>query len=169
MKDNKKIPTKNYIIVFVVFAICIAVVFGVRAWYRNYMEYNLTIPVLSGKISELKLDEFDEYVTAHDDFYLYIGTASNSNCRSIENKLVDELEKRNIKDETIYLNMSEEKNSNELYNKLSKMGTINKNFKYPVFAIIKDGKILGIVAKSKSTVRIGDIEKLLDEYEVGVE
>ncbi len=169
MKDNKKIPTKNYVIVFVVFALCIGCVFGIRAWYRNYKEYNLTIPVISGKISELKLDEFDEYVTAHDDFYLYIGTASNSNCRSIENKLVNLLEKRNIKDETIYLNMSNEKSSNELYNKLSKMGTMNKNFKYPIFIIIKDGKILGSVIKSKGTVRIGDIEKLLDEYEVGVE
>ena len=169
MKGNKKIPTKNYVIVFVVFAVCIAAVFGVRAWYRNYKEYNLTIPVISGKVFEVKLDEFDEYVAAHDDFYLYAGTASNSNCRSIENKLVTVLEKRNIKDETIYLNMSEAKNNSELYDKLSKMGTLNKNFRYPIFAIIKDGKILGIVSKNKSTVRIGDIEKLLDEYEVGVE
>ena len=169
MKDNKKIPTKNYVVVLVVFVLCIGCVFGIRVWYRNYTEYSLTIPVISGKISEIKLDEFDEFVTAHDDFYLYIGTASNSNCRKIENKLVTLLEKRNIKDDTVYLNMSDESNNDELYDKLSKMGTIEKNFKYPVFIIVRDNKIQDMVIKKNSTIKIGDIEKLLDEYEVGVQ
>lgn len=167
--DTRVVPKKNYIILVAIYIICIFAILGIKVLYRNYKEYRLTIPVIQGKISEINMNELDEYIVAHDDFYLYVGVSSDKNCREIEKDLVKLLESRGIKDETVYLNVSEtSKAKAEVTSKLSKYGTLDNNFYYPLFIIFKDGKIMGILNKQSEVVNIGDVEKLLDEYEVGI-
>ena len=161
----KKIPTKNYVIVIIMYAISIAMVFGLCVWYKNYKEYRLTIPVISGKIQEVKMNEFDSYITSHESGFVYIGTASNRNCRDIEEDLLALLKRRNIINDTVYINMSDER-ENGLKSILS-----NYDFKgdisYPMFIMISDKKIVAVTQREGSKLTVGDIEKLLDEHEVG--
>lgn len=162
-KEEKKIiPLKNYISVIILFVVTFTIVLGLRAWYRTYKEYNLTIPILSGKLQEITLNEFDDFITEHDDFFVYIGIVSNKDCRTVENSLINVLEKRNIKNNTIYLNMTN-KSKEKLNNKLATYGYKENNINYPIFLIIRDKKIIEVV----STANIGNIEKLLDQYEIG--
>lgn len=169
IEKTRDIPRKNYITLFVIYVVCILAVVGMKILYRSYSEYKLNIPVLQGKISEVNINELDEYIAAHDDFYLYVGVASDTNCRNIEHELIRLLKLKNIKDETVYLNVSNLKDSNNvIYSKLSKYGDLNKTINYPLFIIFKDGKIFGKLDKVSNKIDIGDIEKLLDEYEVGI-
>ena len=168
-KEEKVISKKNYISLMIIFFVTILAVLGMKLMYRSYNEYKLTIPVIKGKIAEVNINELDEYITAHDDFYLYVGVSDDKNCREIEKKLDKLLKDRNIKDDTVYLNVSDIDNAKEtVLLKLQKYGDLNKNFSYPLFLMFKNGKILGKVDKNFKNVDIGDIEKLLDEYEVGV-
>ena len=164
MKKEEKtiIPLKNYISVIILFVVTFTIVLGLRAWYRTYKEYSLTIPVISGKLQEITINEFSDYITEYDDFFMYIGVASNQDCRNVETRLVDILEKRNIKNSTIYLNMTNKSNE-ELNNKLITYGYEANDINYPMFLIIRDKKIIEVI----SNTNIGDIEKLLDQYEIG--
>lgn len=164
-KNSERIPIKNYIIVIIMFAVSILIVVGLRGWYRNYKKYRLTIPVISGKIQEIKLNEFDSYITSHENAFIYIGTASNRNCRDIEEDLVFLLKKRNIKNDTVYINMTDMK-ENELTKILKKYEFVG-NVNYPMFIMINDKKVVAAVKREGSKLTIGDITQLLDEHEIG--
>ena len=166
--EKKEIPIKNYISVLVLFIITILLVIGLRTWYRNYKEYQLTIPVISGKVQEISINEFEDYITEHDDFYLYVGVASDENCRDIEKDLVDLLARENIKNDTVYLNITDLTSNTETTKKeLKKYGYNNSSFSYPAFLIIRDKNIIDSVTKDEYDLTLGDIEKLLDKYEIG--
>lgn len=164
-ENTKKIPIKNYVVVLFMYAITIAIVFGLCVWYKNYKEYRLTIPVISGKIQEVKMNEFDSYITSHENTFVYIGTASNRNCRDIEDDLLDLLKKKNIKNDTVYIDMSDESEV-DLKKVLSKYD-FNGNISYPMFIMISDKKVVAVTQREGSRLTIGDIDKLLDEHEVG--
>ena len=164
-KEEKKIPLKNYISVAIMFTFTILLVLILRGWHKQYEEYNLKTPVLDGKFQEVKLNELSSYVTAHDDFYLYIGVAEDKVSRKVEKKLIKVLENREIKDNTIYINASSIEN--DVYYELTKYNYNAKNVELPIFMIIKNKKILDYTMKKDNNFSIGDIEKLLDEYEVG--
>lgn len=163
-EKQKQIPIKNYIIVIVMFIVTVLLVFGIRSWYRSYVNYKYTIPVIRGKIQEIKLKELEDYISENDNYYIYIGESNNKFCRKIEKELPEVLERRNIETETIYLNMdgSSEKELKELLNKSYKEEI---NIKYPIFIIIKDKKVLSFT--KNNNIDISDIEKILDEYEIG--
>ena len=166
---KKNIPKKNYLFILIIFIISIFMVIGIKICARNYKEYRLSIPVIKGQLVEIKADELDSYINAHNDFYLYIGVSDDINCRKIEKDLPKILKARNIKDETVYLNMSKIDNSKEAIKlKLSQYGEISDKVTYPIFAIFKDGKIKKALNKQEGNPNIGDIEKILDEFEIGV-
>lgn len=170
MKKGKKIiPFKNYIIVAIMFTSIIILTLALRQWYRSYKDYQLTIPVISGKLQEINYNDFDNYIMEHDEFLLYIGVADDDNCRIIEKDLINVLQNRNLKNEVVYLNMTDVKNKNDYLNKfvIKYMADV-KNLSYPSFVIMYNNKIIDFATKtSKQDLKISDIEKLLDEYELG--
>ena len=60
--EKTKIPTKNYIIVGVIFALSIFLVFFLRDWYKSYQEYEKPIPVLTNVLSEVRYNEIYNYI-----------------------------------------------------------------------------------------------------------
>ena len=50
---------------------------------------------------------------------------------------------------------------------LKKYGYNNSSFSYPAFLIIRDKNIIDSVTKDEYDLTLGDIEKLLDKYEIG--
>lgn len=167
-EKDKIIPLKNYIYVIVMFLISGTIVLALRVWYRNYKEYKLQTPVISGQIQQIDIEGIGEYIMEHDDFFMYIGKASDKNCRELEKDLVNLLNKRNIKSETIYLNMSNISNDkSQLSEKLKILGYDYSNVEYPIFLVVNDKKIVSAVYRKNSKVDIGNIEQLLDENEIG--
>jgi len=167
-EKDKIIPLKNYVYVVIMFLLVGVLVFVLRAWYRNYKEYKLQTPVISGQIQEIDINEIKEYITEHDDFFIYIGVAKDENCRELESDLVPVLNGRNIKSDTIYLNMSNISNDKEmLKEKLSILGYNYNSASYPMFLIVRDKKIMSAVYRNNNIISIGDIEQILDENEIG--
>lgn len=159
-KEEKEIPLKNYVYVLVMLLIVIAIVFGLRTWYRNYKKYEFSTPVISGKIQEISINEFKEFITSHDDFYLYIGTSSNKACRDLEVDLVELLKEYNVKNDTVYLNATSSSRK-EVTELLKNYGYNGKEVTYPVFLAIKDNYIISLKMKKTNNLTLKDIEKLL--------
>lgn len=162
----KVIGIKDYIYVVVMFLLVGLLVFGLRTLYRTYEEYELKTPVISGKIQEIDKNSFNDYLIEHDDFYLYVGIAKDENCRELEKDLVKFLNRKNIKGDTVYLNMSNFK-LRDVQNTLKSIGFDFKDAEYPMFLIVNDKKIVHSVYKKDRNINIGDIEKIFDENEIG--
>ena len=168
MKNNeenlRKIPEKNYIKLLAIFFVTIIVVITIFVAYQSHKNYENNIPILRGKISEIKEADVEAFFSENDDFFLYVGVANNENCREIEPDLVEVLKKRKITN-VVYLNITDTKDKEEFYN------IFNSNYSngvkldsYPAFAIINDGRIVDLVKREDRKINIGDIEQLLDNY-----
>lgn len=167
--ENKKIPTKNYIIVIIVFIIIMAITIGIKIWHQSYRDYQLTIPIISGEVQEINYEEFDNYIMEHDEFLLYIGVADDNSCREFEKDLISILDKRNIREELLYLNITKLPNKEVYLGKLVEKYS-KKKFKidYPTFIIIDENRFVDFVSKNSSgKIHISEIEKILDLYEIG--
>lgn len=156
-KNKNEISTKNYIVVCIMFVTVFLAVIGIAKWYENYKKYNLSIPVISGKINEISFNDFDNYLSEHENFYLYICTSSNKNCRSIEKNIVNLLEKKEIINDTIYIN-ADKYNKKEVFSKFDR-----ENGDYPLFIIYKNGLVYGVSSKTGKSYSINDLSIFLDE------
>lgn len=172
VKENKEekrvIPNKNYIIVMVIFVITIGLMFFLRNWYISYQDYENTIPVLSGVISEVKYTEVDNYLIDNPSVVMYMGDAKDGDCREFELELKKLVENKHIKDKVIYYNITDVKNKSLLLKDFNNKYIVNNKISsYPVVMIFEDGKIVDYRSKSASkNLTISDINRLFNEYDV---
>lgn len=167
---EKKIPLKNYFEVGIMIIAIIALTLLLRQWFNSYKDTKLKESIISGEVQEVTYFDFDNFVTAHDDFLLYIGVSSDSNCRELESDLIDVLEKRNIKNEVVFLNISNEKDKKKILDEIvDKYFNSKVTINYPFFGVVNDKEVKDFAQKEKNNfLKISEIEKLLDMYEVGV-
>ena len=168
-KNNniRVIPKQNYAKITTIFIITILIVVAAFIIYRSQKELANEIPVIRGTISEVEEADFNNYITEHDDFLLYIGVANDDNCRELEEELKDVLKNRGLLD-TIYLNITSISDKKDFYERFN--GNYSSNVRlesYPAFIIISDKKIVDLVQKEEKKLSINDVEKLLDEYSIG--
>ena len=165
-KDDKKIAFNNYIILSIVFVISLVLVIALRNWYVSYENYQLTIPILKGKLNEITVSEIDNYLTENTDAIVFIQSNEDEVSREVAKDLVDLVKERNLLDRIVYLNVSSDSKSFfQNFNKnYMESGKIDK---YPALVLFDDGKVVAFVASNdKQDLNIGDIEQLFDEYEL---
>ena len=169
-KNTKErvVPFKNYLILLFLCLATIGIVAFASIAYRRAESKKLETPVISGVISELKKEDLDNYVVENDSFFLYIGAAADYNSREVETALIKYFDKRDIKNNTIFLNVSNENDLSSFYKDFNKKYVVNDYSKienFPAFVIFKDGKVLDLVQrKDTQKLNIGDIDRVLDEY-----
>lgn len=169
MKNNKKedlrvIPKNNYAKLSTIFVITIIVVVFAFVSYRSHSSFINNIPVIRGTLSEIEEKDLNNYITEHDEVLLYVGVASDENCRSLEEDLKETLKNRGLLN-TIYLNITSISNKEDFYKSFNNNYSDNiKLNNYPAFVIISNNKIVDLVERKDNKLNIGDVERLLDEY-----
>ena len=166
-KELKKIPTKNYFIVLVVSILVVVLTLYVRSFYLNYQANYANTSVFEGKsINQINIEDIDYAINETTDGIMFVSYNGDTMVRIMERKLYREIEKRNLNDIILYLNITE--NSKEKLNALRK--------KYPDFAVdinkapllmyIKDGRIVEVFDSSKEMVSSKTLDTLLSKYEI---
>ena len=159
---DKRITVKNYIIIAGLFIVTGSLIIILANYYKDYRQYYRSIPVINGYIIEISEDELDNYLLENNDTYIYIGRAEDNNSRKLEKDLKNIIKKYNLKDKTIYINLSKVRNQKEFIkyfnNKYMGLKEINT---YPSFIIIRNKKILDLVS---GNIEVNNIESLLKSY-----
>ena len=167
-EKTREVPFKNYLILTFVCLVTLGIIVFSSIVYNREEKKRLETPVISGVLAEIKKEDIDNYVVENESFFLYIGTASDYNCREVEEDLIKYFDRRDIKNETIYLNLTNETELNKFYEEFNSKYVINDYSKlkaYPAFIIFKDGKVLDLVQRGENQkLNIGDIDRVLDEY-----
>ena len=165
MRKIKEIPKKNYLILASIVCFTLIVSITIYLTYNNQKEYENTIPILRGEVKEIEAKDVDDYLIENPNSLLYVGVAYDENSKNLEKKLLSLKNKKNLN--IIYINLTDLENKKVFYDNFNQkytQGTKLNN--YPAFIIMREGKVLDLVQKNNRDLYIGDVEQLIDIYEI---
>lgn len=168
-EEKQKKKVKNYIILVFVVLLFVGLVLYLCKWYKVYDEYQKDIPVIRDSLQEIVNEDLEHYILDNPSSLIYICTANDENCRDFEKKFKKLIEKDELADEIIYLNVTgiDQDNFvnsfNEKYTKKKKLTT-----NYPAIVVFDEGKVVSILqAKKDNKIKIDDVKHFIKLNKVG--
>lgn len=168
-EEKQKKKVKNYIILVFVVLLFVGLVLYLCKWYKVYDEYQKDIPVIRDSLQEIVNEDLEHYILDNPSSLIYICTANDENCRDFEKKFKKLIEKDELADEIIYLNVTgiDQNNFvnsfNEKYTKKKKLTT-----NYPAIVVFDEGKVVSILqAKKDNKIKIDDVKHFIKLNKVG--
>lgn len=166
-KKNEKLNIVGYVKVVILIVITVFLVLFIRNIYLSNINYKLNIPVIRETLKlEINKGEIYNYVRDNPNAVIYVGVASDNNCRTFELDFNRIIKKEKLEEEIIYLNLDKKNGIKSFFKEFNKFYDTNLT-KYPSIIIFQDGKVEDILK-----VPIGDnysstvIEEFLNEYQV---
>lgn len=167
--NSRKSGLKNYIILIVIFLAGIGLTLYLCKWYNVWNDYQKETPVISGSLLEITYEDLEHYVMENPTTVIYMCTANNDKCRSYEKDFKKIIEKENLNDYVIYLNLSNldqdefVNNFNGQYEFKNKLTT-----NYPAFVVFEDGKVTSILqGNKKKKLTVSSTKQFLELNGIG--
>ena len=148
---NRKIPTRNYLIVIVIILVTILLALSISNYFRKKIEYQNQTNITS-YLSEIKIEELDNFLTENHDVMIYLVDSNNST--KLQNKVKKIILNYNYNKDMVVLNTSSD--SESIFNLLKKKySNPNQNSKYMTnsILIIKEGKIVAVFEINDDNVK----------------
>lgn len=165
-EKNKKniIPVKNYIKLLILIVVTIFCSFLLRNWYMGRVNYELNIPVIAETVlRKISNEEVYNYVHENENAIIYMGVASDKNCRAFEKEFNKVIKDRSLEDKITYLNITDVKDKNAFIEEFNTNYGISLQG-YPSLIIFSEGKVKSVYSvKTGYKLNISAIIKFLDE------
>ena len=165
MKKEKEIPLKNYILLSIVLILTIVVVIYFFLWKNTYEKSKLQTPILDDYLVVINYNELNNYLVENKDAIIYISKLNNENIRLFENKFKNIINKNNLNNKILYLDLTEELKENNIVKKINKKYG-KEMTEVPTIVIIKDGKISSSYNIKENKYNIKLLEKYLEKEDV---
>ena len=104
--EERVVPVKNYFILGILFVVVVTLVIYLCNLYQVYDAHQRQTPVIRGTLSEILPDELEHYVMENPTTVIYMCTASDSVCRDYEKDFKKLIEKEDLQESIIYLNLT---------------------------------------------------------------
>lgn len=168
-ETERKIGIKNYLILVLIFALATLATLYLCNVYSVYEESKRQIPVIRGTLSEITSEEVAHYISENPTVMLYMCTASDTICRNYEKDLKKYVEKEELQEEIVYLNISSEEKSTyaeEFNEQYPSRFTLTSNF--PALVIFEDGEITHLLqAKENEKLTITKTKQFMELHRIG--
>lgn len=164
MKENKRVvPKKNYLYLLIMIIMVVFVTFSIVNICKYYDNKKLEKSYLEGYITEVALEEVENVLTEpSSELFILVTKVNNENVYNFEKDLKKVIKNRDIRDNIIYIDYTDNKNNIDGLNKV--LGSdINS---IPAIIYYKNGKVVTSIDSSDGLLNAGDFEQLLDSYEV---
>ena len=159
----RKIPTKNYLIVFGMVLLILSACFAVYNLRNIYNENKITKSVFEkNSIKYEDLTDITKDMSA--DTFLIIGYTQDSKIYQNEKEIKQLLKKQNFLDHVLYLDMSEKKNDENYLDDLNSKLNLEEGYKIkgiPALIFYREGKVTRVVSGG---VKKDDIAQIIDMY-----
>lgn len=165
MKKEKEIPLKNYILLSIVLILTIVVVIYFFLWKNTYEKSKLQTPILDDYLLVINYNELNNYLVENKDAIIYVSKLNNENIRLFENKFKNIINKNNLNNKILYLDLTEELNKKSIVNELNKKYG-KEMTEIPSIIIIKDGKISSSYNIKENGYNVKSLEKYLEKEDV---
>lgn len=162
---------KNYIILLCIMAVTFIGCFYLLSWYKQYNDAKLGTPVISDTVSSITYDDIDMIVKERELLFVYLCTSSDTKCRNFEAEFKKYIDKKNLRDYVVYLNLGYDSDENNIlqsiYYRYKHKDLIKKVTDYPTILVFSEGKIVDLLSPSKeSDVNIKSVKQFLSGYEI---
>lgn len=168
--SEKNKTLKNYLILALIFLAVILLVWYICRWYTVYAEYERQTPVIRETLNyEITVDDFEHYILENPSSVVYMCTAEEEKCRSFEKDFKKLVEKKNLQDSIIYLNLSDTDVDSFITN-------FNNNYKYkikltknyPLLVEFTDGKVTGLIeGENNKALTISKAKQFIEIHKIG--
>jgi len=164
MKDNKRVvPKKNYLYLLIMLLIVVFVTFGIVKISKYYDEKKLEKSYFDGYISEVTLKDMNNILTEpSSEMFIIVTEVNNENIYNIEKDIKKVIKRRDIRDNVMFINYTDNKKDLNELNKV--LGSDIKNI--PAIVYYKNGQVVTSIDSTNGLINAGEFEKLLDSYEV---
>lgn len=139
----RKIPTKNYLILFFITIISILIVVYLVNVYKSKQDYNNDVNHRMSFLREIYADDFTNYITENIDGIIYISNSSDNSLIKLEKQLKKDIIKREYTQDIVYINSKNLAiNFGDTLNKYySDTVKLTEHSSIPNVLIVKDGLI----------------------------
>lgn len=165
MKKEKEIPLKNYILLSIVLILTIVVVIYFFLWKNTYEKSKLQTPILDDYLLVINYNELNNYLVENKDAIIYVSKLNDESIRLFENKFKNIINKNNLNNKILYLDLTEELKENNIVKQINKKYG-KEMTEVPTIVIIKDGKISSSYNIKENKYNIKLLEKYLEKEDV---
>lgn len=166
--SKKSIPTKNYLILFGIILLVICACFATYNLYNIYQENKIKTSPLANK-EVLYEDLKNATIEIDADTFLVISYAQNREIHNNEVEIKKYLNKNNLIDNVMYLNISEYINDPHFIDDLNKTLKLEDNLKiksFPALIYYKEGIATYKIDSTEHLLNKGDFEQIIDMYDL---
>lgn len=165
MKKEKEIPLKNYILLSIVLILTIVVVIYFFLWKNTYEKSKLQTPILDDYLLVINYNELNNYLVENKDAIIYVSKLNDESIRLFENKFKNIINKNNLNNKILYLDLTEELKENNIVKEINKKYG-KEMTEAPTIVITKDGKISSSYNIKENKYNIKLLEKYLEKEDV---
>ena len=165
MKKEKEIPLKNYILLSIVLILTIVVVIYFFLWKNTYEKSKLQTPILDDYLLVINYNELNNYLVENKDAIIYVSKLNDESIRLFENKFKNIINKNNLNNKILYLDLTEELKENNIVKEINKKYGKEMTEVHTI-VIIKDGKISSSYNIKENKYNIKLLEKYLEKEDV---
>ena len=165
MKKENEIPLKNYILLSIVLILTIVVVIYFFLWKNTYEKSKLQTPILDDYLLVINYNELNNYLVENKDAIIYVSKLNDESIRLFENKFKNIINKNNLNNKILYLDLTEELKENNIVKEINKKYG-KEMTEVPTIVIIKDGKISSSYNIKENKYNIKLLEKYLEKEDV---
>ncbi len=171
-KNERYIPTKNYVIAIGVIVAILLIAWYCFAWYKVYKEdkvstsYLVKNNIISNEINDLN-EIADVFSEVPDEYFVYVSYTGEEDIFEMEKELAKIIKKYNIANQFYYLNVTEIKDNDDYIDEINRSLSLRdeKIIRVPTIIYYKDGEVVndGIISRSDNKMMTAaDFQKLLD-------
>lgn len=168
-EELRKIPTKNYVILAIIFIVTFLLAIYLYRYYVVYSEYQKQTPIIRNVIPEITNQELGNYIQESPNIVIYMCTASDDTCRNFEKGLKKVIEQKHLATNITYVNLSNadlEQFTNDFNSKYNYKVKLKNS--YPALVVFEDNEIRDIIQNSKrQKLTIDDVEQFLKRNKIG--
>ena len=165
MQKEKEIPLQNYILLSIVLILTIVVVIYFFLWKNIYEKSELQTLILDDYLLVINYNELNNYLVENKDAIIYVSKLNDESIRLFENKFKNIINKNNLNNKILYLDLTEELKENNIVKEINKKYG-KEMTEVPTIVIIKDGKISSSYNIKENKYNIKLLEKYLEKEDV---
>lgn len=165
---KKNIPSINYLILLGVIILIICACFASYNLYNIYKNSQINIsPLATNEVLYEDLKSTTSEINA--DTFLLISYVEDEEVYANEKDIKKSLNKKNLLDNVIYLNITDYKDVPNFLNDLNKTLNLEGNLKvkkFPAIVFYKEGEPTTTIDSSDHLINSSDFEQIIDMYQL---
>ena len=164
----RKIPVKNYIILGVVMIITMMLLYYFYMWVDVYKESKINIPIMDKYMRVINYNEFSDYLIENPDSIVYVSVLEDEKIREFEKKFKNKYRENEIKNEILYMNVTDDISDKKIKNEMSLKYFVNSlnMTDVPCVLVFSDGILTSIYSVSDNDYDINRFVMYLNNIEL---